>query len=40
MKWNRVFRERDVKPGDKTFRCFVPVGTRADVVAALRTLTR
>ncbi len=38
VKWNCVFRERDVKPGDKTFRCFVAVGTLADVVAALHKL--
>jgi hypothetical protein len=35
VKWNCVFRERDVKPGDKTFRCFVAVGTLADVTATL-----
>lgn len=35
VKWNCVFRERDVKPGDRTFRCVVAVGTLADVTAAL-----
>lgn len=40
VKWNCVFRERDVKPGDKSFRCRVAVGTREDVVEVLRTLTR
>ncbi len=38
VKWNCVFRERDVKPGDKTFHCAVAVGTLADVVAALKKL--
>ena len=38
VKWNCVFRERDVKPGDKTFRCFVAVGTLADVKATLTKL--
>jgi hypothetical protein len=38
VKWNCVFRERDVKPGDRTFRCFVPVGSLADVVASLKKL--
>ena len=35
VKWNCVFREQDVKPGDKTFRCVVAVGTLAEVTAAL-----
>ena len=38
VKWNCVFRERDVKPGDRTFRCVVAVGTLADVVTALKNL--
>jgi hypothetical protein len=38
VKWNCVFRERDVKPGDKTFRMFVAVGSLADVKAALAKL--
>ena len=38
VKWNCVFRERDLKPGDRTFRCFVAVGTLADVTDALRKL--
>ncbi|HEX7896352.1 MAG TPA: hypothetical protein VF950_01135 [Planctomycetota bacterium] len=38
VKWNCVFRERDVKPGDKSFRCVVAVGTLADVTAVLKRL--
>lgn len=40
VKWNCVFRERDVKPGDKSFRCFVAVGALDDVKAALSRLAR
>lgn len=38
VKWNCVFRERDVKAGDKRFRLFVAVGSLADVTAALKKL--
>jgi hypothetical protein len=42
-KWNTVFRYRDkdgVKPGDYTFRCFVTVGTLADVKSTMRALMK
>lgn len=39
VKWNCVFRERDVKPGDKTFRIVVAVGSLEDVVATLKELS-
>lgn len=38
VKWNCVFRIRDdngVKPGDFSYRMFVPIGTREDVRLAL-----
>jgi hypothetical protein len=41
VKWNCVFRVRrpeGVPPGDYAYRCYVPVGTRDDVVAALKRL--
>lgn len=40
VKWNCVFRERDVKPGGRTFRCFVAVGSLADVTSALAKLAK
>jgi hypothetical protein len=36
VKWNCVFRERDFKPGERTFRMFVAVGTLGEVAAALK----
>ena len=40
VKWNCVFRVRDgVAPGPYRFRMFVPMGTREDVVKAMRTLS-
>ena len=39
VKWNCVFRVRDgVPPGPYHFRMFVPIGTRDDVVQAMRKL--
>ena len=41
VKWNCVFRVRNaegIPPGDFKYRCYVPVGTLEDVVAALRRL--
>ena len=41
VKWNCVFRVRDesgVKPGEYTYRMFVPIGTRGDVRLALTAL--
>ena len=38
VKWNCVFRIKDdngVKPGDFSYRMFVPIGTREDVRLAL-----
>ena len=41
VKWNCVFRVRDgVPPGPHRFRMFVPMGTRDDVVNAMRALAR
>jgi hypothetical protein len=40
VKWNCVFRERGIKPGAKTYTCYVLVGTLEDVtqgISALRT---
>ena len=41
VKWNCVFRVRNaegIPPGDFKYRCYVPVGTLENVVAALRRL--
>ena len=43
VKWNCVFRERapnGIPPGDREFRLFVAVGTKAEVRAALAKLRR
>lgn len=43
VKWNCAFRVRDkqgIKPGDYTFRMFVPVGTLEDVRSALESLIK
>ena len=39
VKWNAVFRVRDeagVRPGDYSYRCYVPVGTLDDVMRSLK----
>jgi len=38
VKWNCVFRKRDAAPGDHAFRCYVAVGSLADVTASLKQL--
>ena len=38
VKWNCVFRAKDVQPGQWSNRCFIAVGTVDEVVRALSTL--
>lgn len=38
VKWNCVFREENVKPGPHSYRCFIPVGTVAEVRETIQRL--
>lgn len=38
MKWNCVFREANLAPGDRTFTCYVLVGTLQDVQDGMTSL--
>nr|AHN97893.1 hypothetical protein [uncultured bacterium lac146] len=40
VKWNCVFREKDVKAGPYTYRCLVVLGTVAEVQESLRRLVK
>ena len=38
VKWNCVFREKNLSPGDHTFTCYVLIGTLEDVRAGMSSL--
>jgi hypothetical protein len=40
VKWNCVFREKDIKPGDYSYRCTSIFGTLQDVERAMKELHR